>query len=82
MELTNKTVFITGSSRGIGWGIAKTFAQAGANVVLNGRKEIPADKIAEIEAFGVKCISICNCVNISAMTGLRRMDGTLYMSRS
>ncbi len=38
MELTNKTVFITGSSRGIGWGIAKTFAQAGANVVLNGRK--------------------------------------------
>ena len=48
MELTNKTVFITGSSRGIGWGIAKTFAQAGANVVLNGRKEIPADKIAEI----------------------------------
>ena len=50
MELTNKTVFITGSSRGIGWGIAKTFAQAGANVVLNGRKEISADKIAEIKA--------------------------------
>ena len=48
MELTNKTVFITGSSRGIGWGIAKTFAQAGANVVLNGRKEIPADKNAGI----------------------------------
>ena len=63
MELTNKTVFITGSSRGIGWGIAKTFAQAGANVVLNGRKEIPADKIAEIEAFGVKCISICGDIS-------------------
>ena len=63
MELTNKTVFITGSSRGIGWGIAKAFAQAGANSVLNGRKEIPAEKIAEIEAFNVKCISICGDIS-------------------
>lgn len=63
MELTNKTVFITGSSRGIGWGIAKAFAQAGANIVLNGRKEIPAEKIAEIEAFNVKCISICGDIS-------------------
>lgn len=63
MELTNKTVFITGSSRGVGWGIAKAFAQAGANIVLNGRKEIPAEKIAEIEAFNVKCISICGDIS-------------------
>ncbi|OTO76689.1 MULTISPECIES: 3-oxoacyl-[acyl-carrier-protein] reductase [unclassified Enterococcus] len=63
MELTNKTVFITGSSRGIGWGIAKAFAQAGANIVLNGRKEIPAEKVAEIEAFNVKCISICGDIS-------------------
>lgn len=63
MELTNKTVFITGSSRGIGWGIAKAFAQAGANIVLNGRKEIPSEKIAEIEAFNVKCISICGDIS-------------------
>ena len=63
MELTNKTVFITGSSRGIGWGIAQAFAQAGANIVLNGRKEIPQEKIAEIESFGVKCISICGDIS-------------------
>lgn len=63
MELTNKTVFITGSSRGIGWGIAKAFAKAGANIVLNGRKEIPAEKVAEIEAFGVKCTSICGDIS-------------------
>ena len=40
MELTNKNVFITGSSRGIGFGIAEAFAKEGANIVLNGRKEI------------------------------------------
>lgn len=63
MELTHKTVFITGSSRGIGWAIAKTFAQAGANIVLNGRKEIPTDKIAEIESYGVRCTSICGDIS-------------------
>ena len=37
MELKNKNVFITGSSRGIGLAIAHKFASAGANIVLNGR---------------------------------------------
>ncbi|MEL5941199.1 3-oxoacyl-ACP reductase family protein, partial [Tetragenococcus halophilus] len=43
---------------GIGLAIAKAFAQNGANIVLNGRKEIPAELISEIEAFGVKCIGV------------------------
>lgn len=71
MELANKNVFITGSSRGIGWGIAKAFAQQGANIVLNGRKEIAADKVAEIEALGVKCI--CVCGDISSFEDAGRM---------
>jgi len=58
MELQNKNVFVTGSTRGIGLAIAKAFAQNGANIVLNGRKEIPAELIAEIEAFNVKCIGV------------------------
>ncbi|MDN6640170.1 MAG: 3-oxoacyl-[acyl-carrier-protein] reductase [Tetragenococcus sp.] len=58
MELQNKNVFVTGSTRGIGLAIAKAFAQKGANIVLNGRKEIPADLIAEIKDFGVSCIGI------------------------
>ncbi|OJG65531.1 3-oxoacyl-[acyl-carrier-protein] reductase [Enterococcus malodoratus] len=43
--------------------MAKAFAEAGANIVLNGRKEISADKIAEIEAFGVKCTTICGDIS-------------------
>jgi len=36
MQLKNKTALITGSTSGIGLGIARAFAQDGANVILNG----------------------------------------------
>ncbi|MBE9388663.1 3-oxoacyl-[acyl-carrier-protein] reductase [Vagococcus salmoninarum] len=52
--LKDKTVVVTGSSRGIGRGIALRFAQAGANIVLNGRKAPDEALITEIEAYGVK----------------------------
>lgn len=35
-DLTGKTAVVTGSTSGIGLGLARGFAQAGANVVLNG----------------------------------------------
>ena len=52
--LKNKTVVITGSSRGIGRGLAIQFAKEGANIVLNARKEIAPKLIEEIESYGVK----------------------------
>ena len=58
MDLKGKVTFITGSTRGIGLAIAKAFAQAGANIVLNGRSAISVELISEIEAFGVKCIGV------------------------
>lgn len=63
MELQNKNVFVTGSTRGIGLAIAKAFAQNGANIVLNGHKEISEKLIAEIEAFGVKCIGVAGDIS-------------------
>ena len=39
IDLSNKTAIITGSTMGIGFAIAKGLAQAGASVVLNGRKQ-------------------------------------------
>lgn len=47
MDLQNKTVLVTGSTRGIGLAIAKAFYQAGCRVVLNGRKTIPEQVLAE-----------------------------------
>ena len=40
MQLKDKNVLITGSSRGIGLAVAHKFAQAGANIVLNSRSPI------------------------------------------
>jgi gluconate 5-dehydrogenase len=36
-DLTGRTALITGSSKGIGFGLARGLAQAGARIVLNGR---------------------------------------------
>jgi 3-hydroxybutyrate dehydrogenase len=51
--LKNKTALVTGSTSGIGLGIAKQLAKQGANIVMNGFGDYAAAK-AEIEALGVK----------------------------
>jgi len=51
--LSNKTALITGSTSGIGLGIAKALAQQGANIVLNGFGDVDGPK-SEIAALGVK----------------------------
>lgn len=58
MDLRGKNVFVTGSTRGIGKAVALAFAQEGANIALNGRSEISAELIAEVESLGVKCIGV------------------------
>lgn len=58
MDLVNKNVFITGSTRGIGWGIAEAFAKKGANIVLNGRGDISENQIEAITSHGVKCVAV------------------------
>ena len=42
-----KTVIVTGSSSGIGEGIARRFAEEGANVVLNSRSRDDLEKVAK-----------------------------------
>ncbi|MES2879825.1 MAG: 3-hydroxybutyrate dehydrogenase [Pseudomonadota bacterium] len=51
--LKGKTALVTGSTSGIGLGIAKALAQQGANIILNGFGDVESPK-AEIAAFGVK----------------------------
>lgn len=53
--LNGKTALITGSTSGIGLGIAKLLAQAGANIVLNGFGDID-EAVATIESTGVKVL--------------------------
>ncbi len=51
--LANKTALVTGSTSGIGLGIAKALARQGANIVLNGFGDVDGPK-AEIAALGAK----------------------------
>jgi 3-hydroxybutyrate dehydrogenase len=49
--LKNKTALVTGSTSGIGLGIAKALASQGANVMLNGFGDVEAAR-AEVAALG------------------------------
>ena len=53
-KLDGKTALVTGSSRGIGATIAKTFAREGARVIVNyaASKDRAEEVVAEIEAAG------------------------------
>ncbi|RYY98346.1 MAG: SDR family NAD(P)-dependent oxidoreductase, partial [Comamonadaceae bacterium] len=50
--LAQKTALVTGSTSGIGLGIAKSLARQGARIVLNGFGDVAAAQ-AEVEALGV-----------------------------
>ena len=63
MEIKDKNVFVTGSTRGIGLAIARQFAGLGANIVLNGRSEISQDLIDSFKDYHVKVIAISGDVS-------------------
>ena len=71
MELSNKNVFVTGSTRGIGLAIAHKFASLGANVVLNGRSAISEELLAQFADYGVKVVGISG--DVSDNTDAKRM---------
>jgi len=59
-NLSGKTALITGSSQGIGKGIALGLAEMGANIIVHSRseKELAAKTVAEIEKLNVRAGSV------------------------
>ena len=66
MQFTDKTVLVSGGSRGIGLAIVKKLAQNGANIVIAAKTITPHQKLPgtiytaakEIEELGAKCLPI------------------------
>lgn len=67
MDMTGKTIMITGASRGIGAAAARVFAEAGGNVALLARSQ---DAIAELAGeLGKQAIAIpCDVTRYNEMT--------------
>ncbi|CAN5636016.1 SDR family NAD(P)-dependent oxidoreductase [soil metagenome] len=59
-NLKNKTVLITGGTSGIGLSCAHTFAEAGCNIIITGRREDRLEKISKELAskYRIQCAAI------------------------
>jgi 3-oxoacyl-[acyl-carrier protein] reductase len=68
-RFATRVAVVTGSSRGIGLGIARRLASEGARVVLNARKaDELAHAVAEIESLGAEVVSVAGSVADEATT--------------
>ena len=58
-DLSGRTALITGSVRGIGYSLAEGLAQAGARVIVNGRKQETVDEaVAALQAKGYQALGL------------------------
>jgi gluconate 5-dehydrogenase len=59
-DLGGKVALVTGASKGLGFGMARGLAQAGATVILNGRDQAALHaRMAELTAQGLKAQAAC-----------------------
>lgn len=83
LKFSGKTVVITGSGTGIGQAIAKKFAEAGANIVIMGRRKEPLDQTANIlngiiaSARSSGRVAVFPGVDVADETGINTMFASL-----
>lgn len=60
MKLTDKTVLVTGASKGIGYATAEAFAAEGANIIVhyNNDKSVAEELVRRLKELPVRAISV------------------------
>ena len=62
-SLKDKTALVTGSSRGLGAGIARALAEAGASVAIHGSRSIPESTVRILGEMGARHFSVVGDVS-------------------
>ncbi len=76
-DLSGKVALISGASRGLGWGMAQSLAEAGARVILNARDGTALEaRVAELHGRGLHAEAAAFDVNDHA-AGARCIAGAL-----
>lgn len=79
-DLTGKTALVTGSTMGIGEGIARVLARAGAHVIISSRKQADCERVAgEFKALGLSAEA--RACHIGKMEDIDAMEAHLRDTR-
>ena len=79
-DLSGKVAIVTGGNGGIGLGMARGLAEAGASLAIVGRNEAKSNEaVAELQQCGAKAISATDVfAGIHALTALRQKTEPLW----
>ena len=69
-SLKGKTALVTGSSRGLGAGIAMALAEAGANVTVHGSRAVPETTQQMLDAIGANHFAVVGDVSDASVAPL------------
>ncbi|MFN8627176.1 MAG: SDR family oxidoreductase [Candidatus Binatia bacterium] len=74
-DFSDTRVLVTGGSRGIGLGVARAFANAGAAVTITGTRAAATDYSDDLSAFAYRCLDVRDGDAIEAVAAsLDRLD--------
>ena len=74
-DFSGTRVLVTGGSNGIGLGVARAFASAGAAVVITGRRGTSSDYEHDLSGFDYRPVEMTNAEEVEALArSLDRLD--------